>query len=44
MLTSSSGFAVRSAIPRKDLINVIPLIKENGGTDVIVMNVKQIII
>lgn len=39
-----TGFAVRSAIPRKDLVSIIPLIKGNGGTDVIVSNVKQIIL
>jgi len=38
------GFAVRSAIPRKELVSIIPLIKDNGGTDVIVSNVKQIIL
>ncbi len=42
-LRSSSGFAVKSAVPRQMLADVIPLIKKCGGTDIIVTNPEQII-
>jgi len=37
-------FAVRSVIPRKSLVNLIPWIKANGGSDVIVTEIKQVVI
>lgn len=42
-LRSSSGFAVKSAVPRSDLARVIPEIKRRGGTDVIVTSPEQIV-
>lgn len=42
-LRSSSGFAVKAAVPREDLAQVIPLIKARGGTDIIVSTPGQIV-
>jgi len=42
-LRSSSGFAVKAAVPRSDLARVIPLIKARGGTDIIVTTPGQIV-
>lgn len=37
------GFAVKVAVPREQLTQVIPLIKQRGGTDIIVTNPGQIV-
>ncbi len=42
-LRSSAGFAVKAAVPRVDLPRVIPLIKQRGGTDIIVTRPEQIV-
>jgi phosphoribosyl-ATP pyrophosphohydrolase/phosphoribosyl-AMP cyclohydrolase/histidinol dehydrogenase len=43
-LHGDEGFAVRSVIPRKSLVSLIPWIKANGGSDVIVTEIKQVIV
>ena len=40
---NNDGFAVKVAVPREQLTQVIPLIKERGGTDIIVTNPGQIV-
>jgi len=42
-LHGQSGFAVKAAVPREDLIRVIPEIKARGGTDVVVTTLSQIV-
>ena len=42
-LRSGTGFAVKAAIPRADLVRVIPSVKRSGGTDVVVSNIEQIV-
>jgi ATP phosphoribosyltransferase len=42
-LHGSQGYAVKAAVPRKDLPRVIPLIKARGGTDVVVTQLAQIV-
>ncbi|ELR11500.1 histidinol dehydrogenase [Acanthamoeba castellanii str. Neff] len=43
-LYGDEGFAVRSVIPRKALVSLVPWIKANGGSDVIVTEIKQVIV
>ena len=38
-----SGYAIKSAVPRKDLPEVIPKIKARGGTDIVVTALSQIV-
>lgn len=40
---NDEGFAVKAAVPREQLTQVIPLIKQRGGTDIIVTNPGQIV-
>ncbi|MHA7812040.1 MAG: ATP phosphoribosyltransferase [Phycisphaerales bacterium] len=40
---NDDGFAVKVAVPREQLTQVIPLIRERGGTDIIVTNPAQIV-
>jgi ATP phosphoribosyltransferase len=40
---NNDGFAVKVAVPREQLTQVIPLIKSKGGTDIIVTNPGQIV-
>ena len=40
---TNSGFAVKSAVPRKDLPQLIPELKKQGGTDIIVTALSQIV-
>lgn len=40
---NNDGFAVKVAVPREQLTQVIPLIKQRGGTDIIVTNPGQIV-
>ncbi len=37
------GYAVNAAVPRTDLPTLIPTIKENGGTDIVVSQLGQIV-
>jgi len=43
-LHGSAGFAVKSAVPRKTLTEVIPMIKAAGGTDIVVTKPEQIVV
>jgi ATP phosphoribosyltransferase len=42
-LRGGAGYAVKAAVPREDLPRVIPEIKRRGGTDVVVMQLTQIV-
>jgi len=42
-LHGSSGYAVKAAVPRKDLATLIPEIKAHGGSDIVVTNLAQIV-
>ena len=42
-LHGNAGYAVKVAVPRADLHRVIPEIKARGGTDIVVMNLAQIV-
>jgi ATP phosphoribosyltransferase len=42
-LHGSAGYAVRAAVPRDTLPGLIPEIKEQGGTDVVVTRLAQIV-
>lgn len=42
-LHGQSGFAVKAAIPRKELPTLIPEIKARGGTDIVVTAFSQIV-
>ena len=42
-LFGESGFAVRAAVLRKQLPEVIPLIKSRGGRDIVVTDINQIV-
>jgi ATP phosphoribosyltransferase len=42
-LHGEGGYAVRAAVPRKDLPNVIVEIKRRGGTDIVVTTLSQLI-
>ena len=42
-LHGDAGFAVKVAVPRKDLPALIPLIKAHGGTDIVVSRLAQIV-
>ena len=44
LLHGEAGYAVKSAVMKSDLARVIPLIKEKGGTDIVVSAVSQIIL
>ncbi len=37
------GFAVKAAVPRSDLPNLIPLLKAEGGTDLLTSSLSQIV-
>lgn len=43
MLSSHSGYAVKAAVPRDRLPEVIPLVKRLGGTDLVVTRPEQIV-
>ena len=43
-LNGNTGFAVKAAVPKKQLPDIIPKIKLNGGTDIVVTSLNQIII
>ncbi len=42
-LAGGDGFAVKAAVPRKDLPEVIPQLKAAGGEDVVVTRIAQIV-
>jgi ATP phosphoribosyltransferase len=42
-LHGDQGFALKAAVPRKDLPRVIPQIKAKGGTDIVVTALAQIV-
>jgi len=42
-LHGEAGYAVKAAVPRKDLATLIPQIKASGGTDIVVFSPTQII-
>jgi len=42
-LHGESGFAVKAAVPRAELPNLIPQIKAAGGTDIVVSEIAQIV-
>ncbi len=42
-LHHDAGFAVKAAVPRADLPELIRAIKEQGGTDIVVFSIAQIV-
>ncbi len=42
-LAQGEGFAVRSAVPRTELARVVPLLKDKGGTDIVVTEFAGIV-
>ncbi len=42
-LRSQSGFAVKAAVRREELAEVVPLVKQLGGTDIVVIRPEQIV-
>lgn len=42
-LHDGAGYAVKAAVPRADLPRVIPLIRQCGGSDIVVTNLAQIV-
>jgi ATP phosphoribosyltransferase len=42
-LAGGSGYAVKAAVPRAQLPEVVPRLKEHGGTDVVVTRLAQIV-
>lgn len=42
-LHAAGGYAIRAAVPKVDLPNLIPLIKSKGGTDIVVSKFSQLV-
>ncbi|MEM7199105.1 MAG: ATP phosphoribosyltransferase [Planctomycetota bacterium] len=42
-LHGAAGFAIKAAVPRRELPGLIPNIKANGGTDIVVSRLLQIV-
>ena len=42
-LRSQSGFAVKAAVRRSELAEVVPMVKQLGGTDIVVTRPEQIV-
>lgn len=42
-LHGDGGYAVKAAVPRADLPRLIPAIKEQGGTDIVVTQLSQLV-
>ena len=42
-LHGEAGFAVRAAVPRREIPRLIPMIKATGGTDLLVSTLAQIV-
>lgn len=42
-LRGESGYAIRSAVPRKDIPSLVPRLKTLGGADIVISNVSQLV-
>ena len=42
-LRGEAGFAVRAAVPRRDIATLVPRLKELGGADIVISNVSQLV-
>eukprot|EP00002_Diphylleia_rotans_P004327 TRINITY_DN13153_c0_g1_i1.p1 TRINITY_DN13153_c0_g1~~TRINITY_DN13153_c0_g1_i1.p1 ORF type:complete len:301 (-),score=92.47 TRINITY_DN13153_c0_g1_i1:99-1001(-) len=42
-LHGDGGFAIRAAIPKDQVLKVVPSIKEKGATDIVVSDIRQIL-
>ena len=42
-LHHEQGFAVKAAVPRRDLPTLIPAVRASGGTDIVISRLDQII-
>ena len=42
-LGEDAGFAVRAAVPRRELASIVPKLKSCGGTDIVVSTVEQLV-
>ncbi len=42
-LHGGDGLAVKAAVPRGDLPNLVPLLKQRGATDIAVSRLEQIV-
>jgi ATP phosphoribosyltransferase len=42
-LSGQSGFAVKAAVPRQRLPELIPLLKSRGGTDIVISPLSQVV-
>jgi ATP phosphoribosyltransferase len=42
-LSDSGWFAVRSAVPRKELANIVPQLKANGAHDIVTTSAEQLV-
>ncbi len=43
-LNDGAGFAVKAAVPRRELAQLIPELKASGGTDLIVTQISQLVV
>ena len=42
-LHGDAGFAIRAAVPKNELLKVVPLLKERGATDIVTSSFAQIV-
>ena len=42
-LRGEAGFAVRAAVPRREIASLVPRLKELGGADICISNVSQLV-
>ncbi len=42
-LRGEAGFAVRAAVPRREIATLVPRLKELGGADIVISNVSQLV-
>ncbi|RME27695.1 MAG: ATP phosphoribosyltransferase [Deltaproteobacteria bacterium] len=42
-LAGGEGYAVKAAVPRGELVRLIPLVKDMGGQDIVVSNLAQLV-
>ena len=42
-LHGNAGYALKAAVPKKDVPTLIPVIRERGGTDIVVYSLSQIV-
>ena len=40
---AGAGYAVKAAVPKNKLVELIPLIKAKGGTDIVIMPINQLV-